>query len=166
VKHLTLALILLLPSIPFAKADACRDLYQLTDDTLAVGPGVAVPAEGAVPAHCRVRGVIGRGIRFEVRMPVRGWNRRFLFEGTGSFAGYLADTTRGLADGYAVSTTDTGHQGAGAYEFLLQPQAFLDYAFRGIHLATTVTNRVVSTYYGKSPASPTSKDAQMAVARH
>ena len=50
-------------------ANSCRDLYRLTDVHHAIEPGISVAATEALPAHCRVRGVINRAIRFEVTMP-------------------------------------------------------------------------------------------------
>ena len=58
-------------------ADHCHKLYRLTDVSHAVEPGIPVPATGALPAHCRVRGVINRAIRFEVTLP-EDWNGRLM----------------------------------------------------------------------------------------
>ena len=39
------------------------------------------------PAHCKVRGVVNRAIRFEVRLPMAGWNGRMMFTAVGGSAG-------------------------------------------------------------------------------
>ena len=49
--------------------DACRKLYRLTDISHAIEPGVFVAATDTLAAHCRVRGVVNRAIRFEVTLP-------------------------------------------------------------------------------------------------
>lgn len=140
--------ILLAMCVAGAQADECFDLYQLTDYQHAVEPGIIVAGTDTVPRHCVVRGVINRAIKFEVRMPVDGWNERFLMLGTGGSSGFLADTTAGLGQGFAVSSTDTGHQGIGL-EFASQPEAALDYAFRGVHLAALTSKKVIQRFYGK-----------------
>ena len=91
----------------------CFDMYQLSNHERAVEPGIVIPAVDEVPEHCVVRGVINRAIRFEVRMPTRGWTGRFLMEGTGGDPGYIADTSTELHRGFAIASTDTGHVGSG-----------------------------------------------------
>ncbi|MCZ0945284.1 MAG: hypothetical protein OXJ53_19695, partial [Gammaproteobacteria bacterium] len=44
----------------------CHKLYRLTDVSHAVEPGIPVAASEELPAHCKVRGVVNRAIRFEV----------------------------------------------------------------------------------------------------
>ena len=70
---------------------------------------------------CRVIGVSkptgDSHITFEVWVPVKGWNGKFLSAGEGGFAGVLAYTRGGLDGaldeflrrGYATASTDTGH---------------------------------------------------------
>ena len=82
----------------------------------------------AAPAHCRVDGVIdertGRdgkpyAIGFAVALPAN-WNGRFLFQGGGGLngsvqppiGGQYAGEQSALARGFAVASTDSGHQGA------------------------------------------------------
>ena len=134
--------ILLTMTLTGARADACFDLYQLTDYQHAVEPGIEVDAAGNVPRHCVVRGVINRAIRFEVRLPLENWNGHFLMLGTGGSSGVIADTRGVLAMGFAASSTDTGHQGIGL-EFAEQPEAALDYAFRGVHLVALTSKKIV-----------------------
>ena len=131
-----------------AQMQACFNLYQLTDYEHAVEPGIEIDASDSLPQHCVVRGVINRAINFEVRLPMVGWNGRFLMLGTGGSSGYVADTRAGLAQGFAVSSTDTGHQGVDL-AFGQHPEARLDYAFRGVHLAARSSKKVIERFYGK-----------------
>ena len=71
-------------SLPvFAAGDSpqqrCDSIYKLSDASNAIEPGVLIPAAGETPEHCRVRGVIDGSIRFELSMPIEGWQGRFLF---------------------------------------------------------------------------------------
>jgi hypothetical protein len=127
---------------------SCRQLYRLTDISYAVEPGMLVPATDTTPAHCRVRGVINRAIRVEVTMPVTDWNGRMMFSTVGGGAGMLGDTSSLLARGFAMATTDTGHE-IEDLNYLRQPEALIDYAYRGVHLATQFAKKMITRYYGR-----------------
>jgi feruloyl esterase len=84
------------------------------------------PAGPELPAHCRIDGMIDRrtgtdgktyGIRFAIALP-DSWTGQYLQQGGGVLYGSVAEP-RGaqvagnqpaLARGFAVATTDTGHQ--------------------------------------------------------
>ena len=95
--------------------------------TLPVNPNGPPSPPQHVPAHCRVDGIIdartGRdgkpyGIGFAVTLPVE-WNGRFLFQGGGGLNGSVAPPLgaafagekSALERGFAVASTDSGHQG-------------------------------------------------------
>jgi feruloyl esterase len=107
-----------------------------------------VPATGTTPAHCRVRGVINRAIRVEVTMPVADWNGRMMFSTVGGGAGMFGDTVSLLPRGFAMATTDTGHE-IDDQNYLWQPEALIDYAYRGVHLATQFAKEMITRYYGR-----------------
>ena len=144
--------LLLTPLAGYSASDQqCRNLYRLTDVSWAVEPGMVIAASDHTPAHCRLRGVVNRAIRVEVRMPVEGWNGRFMFSTVGGAAGSIGDTTSLLERGFAMASTDTGHEGQ-TMEFLMQPEAALDYAYRGVHLATLFAKAVITNYYDRDIA--------------
>src|SRR5207245_8034980 len=93
-------------------------------------PGL--PSGIMLPAYCRLDGAIDRrtgasgvtyGIGFALAMP-ENWNGRFLFQGGGGLNGSVqtplgasaAGSQPGLARGFAVVSTATGHQGQGAFD--------------------------------------------------
>ena len=80
-----------------------------------------------------------------------GWNGRLLFSAVGGSAGVIGDTSSQLGQGYAQASTDTGHEalpGEADFGFYAHPEALLDYAYRGVHLATRASKRVVAAFYG------------------
>src|SRR5262249_46670941 len=89
--------------------------------------GTAVPYKD-LPAFCRVAGVIkptsDSEIKFEVWMPVSGWNGKFQGVGNGGFAGSISYPALAgpLARGYASASTDTGHTGGDARWALGHPE--------------------------------------------
>ena len=85
-----------------AQAADCHALIEsaLPDTTILtaeLGGGDFTPPYGAplkgLPAFCRVSGILhptsDSVIRFEVWMPEKGWNHRFLGTGNGGFAGSI-----------------------------------------------------------------------------
>lgn len=131
---------------------------------------VAVPAGTTVagertPAHCLVSGRMSPRtgadgkpyhIGFEVRLP-RDWNGRLLFQGGGGNDGVIRPalgTVSGgepaLARGFAVVSTDGGHQGAGP-GFRLDPQARADHAMGAYTRSADAAKALVAAAYGRLP---------------
>jgi len=133
-----------------------------------VAPGAltlpaGVPSGAAykeLPEFCRVAGVIQPSpdshIEFEVWMPLASaWNGRYLGVGNGGFAGSITYPALAAAvkDGYAVSSTDTGHKGTvtDAQWALGHFEKITDYAYRAIHETADQSKLVIRAFYGASP---------------
>jgi hypothetical protein len=133
------------------------------------GPGGRASAM-KLPAYCRLDGVIDQrtgaagvtyGIGFALALP-ENWNGRFLLQGGGGLNGSVlpplgataAGAEPGLARGFAVGSTDTGHKGRGGFDasFMKDQQAALDFAYAAIGRFAEVAKRIVAQYYGKPPA--------------
>jgi feruloyl esterase len=99
---------------------------------------------------CRVAGQIDGDIRFEVWLPLEGWNGRFLGTGVGGNAGYLnyADMARGAEQGFAAASTDTGH-GFSDVTWVADPRRSENYAHRAEHRLAEVSKAFVATFYGQ-----------------
>ncbi len=131
-------------------------------------PGRGAPASDVkLPAYCRIDGMIDKrtgaagtiyGIGFAIALP-QNWNGRFLLQGAGGLNGSVqaasgasgAGTEPGLARGFAVASTDTGHEGRGGFDasFQQDQQASLDFAYVAIGRAAEIAKRIVAQYYGK-----------------
>lgn len=128
------------------------------------------PITVRIPAHCRVEGVIdprlGRdgkpyGIRFAINLPEQ-WNGRFLFQGGGGLNGSVGEPlgfqasgdTPALARGFAVVSTDTGHEGHGPFDasFFADQQASLDFFYQAVGAVAQVGKRIVAHYYRRGAA--------------
>jgi feruloyl esterase len=167
-----------LAATPSAGARSCKDLASLKLPKATItsaaavgagqypvprGPGADMqgpvgrgPDSAALPAFCRVQITVQPAIRIEVWMPVSGWNGKFEAVGNGGKAGtisYSAMTTA-LGQGYATSSTDTGHTGmeSDTKWAFHQPGLIADFAYRAIHEMTVQAKAVISAYYGKPPA--------------
>lgn len=156
-------------------ADACVALASLalantTLTTVYAEASAATTGRGslpALPAHCIVRGAIGRrtGVdgktyetRFELRLP-SAWSGRFFYQGGGGNDGSVNpaigrntgsfDETA-LARGFAVVSTDAGHQGGGP-EFALDPQARIDHAYASHERTASTARMLIGRFYGRRP---------------
>jgi hypothetical protein len=119
----------------------------------------AAPSFDKLPAFCRVLGVIRPSpdshIEFEVWMPVSGWNGKYHGEGNGGFAGSIqyASMSDAVLQGYATSSTDTGHQ-AGVTDArwaLGHIEKVVDFGYRAVHETAEKSKVIVRAFYG-SPA--------------
>jgi len=157
-----------------AEANAAESCAALTKFTMP-GHGLVIrqarevaasapDAKPAVPAHCRVDGVIdtrvGRdgkpyGIGFAVALPLN-WNGQFLFQGGGGlngsvsapFGAQYAGERSALTRGFAVASTDSGHQGA-VFDgsFLQDQQAALNFLYQAVPEVTVVAKQIIAQHY-------------------
>lgn len=138
-------------------ATDCAVLGALRLPDVAISAAAAVPAsdKGRVRApHCKVTGVIGTEIRFEVLLPDT-WNRRFAMGGGGGFVGSVQNQVVEVVNrGYATAGTDTGHQAPGlqAGWALDNPERQINYGFLGVHRTSEVAKAIVRAYYGSDSA--------------
>jgi feruloyl esterase len=146
---------------------ACERLASLAlpDTTItraevANGPSFTPPAGrplGEVPAFCRVAATSAPAVRFEVWLPLAGWNGKFQGVGNGANAGSISyeAMAAALRRGYAVASTDTGHATTNARDAqwaMGHPDLLVDFAYRGLHITTEHAKAVIRAYYGQ-PAS-------------
>jgi hypothetical protein len=118
--------------LPGVQLEITKATWVPTGPAPAMGPG-GMGGGISLPAHCRVDGMIDRrtgtggntyGIGFAVSLP-ETWNGRFLQQGGGGLNGNVAEPLGGvgagnqpaLLRGFAVATTDTGHQAKGGGGF-------------------------------------------------
>lgn len=151
--------------------DALRSLsipHTAIDRVEAVGAGAFKPPVpdfpfpvdySKLPEFCRVAGSIqpsaDSDIRFELWLPSSGWNGKFMQTGNGGAAGGIVygSLVEPLMRGYAVTNTDTGHQGEmGDFSWAPgHPEKYTDYAYRAVHELTVAGQAITTAYYGQAP---------------
>ncbi|NDV01824.1 tannase/feruloyl esterase family alpha/beta hydrolase [Pseudoroseicyclus tamaricis] len=106
------------------------------------------------PALCRIEARLsseeGSDIGMELWLPEpEAWNGRFVVVGNGGFAGSISHGAMAgpLAAGYAVASTDTGHEGGADASFALEEPAFFDFAYRAVHETAAASKEVIGSYY-------------------
>jgi len=117
------------------------------------------PPPSDLPAFCRVAGTAkptsDSEIKFEVWLPISGWNGKFEQVGNGGFAGTipLARMAEPLARGYATAGTDDGHAGGTDVSWAIgHPEKVIDFGYRAVHVTSAQAKAIVREFYGKEPA--------------
>jgi feruloyl esterase len=92
-------------------------------------------------------------IKIEVWLPQVGWNGKYMAVGNGAFSGAIGYSAmaNGLGRGYAVSSTDTGHEGGSASFALGHPEKVIDFGWRAVHEMTVTSKKIIAVYYGANP---------------
>jgi feruloyl esterase len=153
----------------------CAQLMKFDAPAVEFSKAEAVPATAPLPSYCLVQGTINKrigaggrqfGIGFELRLP-DSWTERFLFQGGGGMDGVVRPATGAvpisgstavpaLARGFAVATTDSGHQGQGGpfaapadSSFGVDQQARVDQAYGGFIAVTELARQMIASYYGR-----------------
>ena len=175
------AAVLALQITGFAQTNSkCQDISKLKSPGVnleftraaAVPAGRAAGARGAagpmLPAHCRVDGIMDRrtgtdgktyGIRFAIALP-DNWTGQYLQQGGGGLNGTVGEPTGAqaagdqpaLVRGFAVATTDTGHQSSGGGfdgSFMQDQQAALDFEYIANGRVAVLAKQIIESYYGK-----------------
>jgi len=105
--------------------------------------------------YCYVRGLISPAIHYHVQLPLpSNWNERFLNWGDGGKDGDLDFADRRVAQGYAVSNSNMGHDSGsepGASFGFHNRQAERDFGYRAVHLTVNAAKTLIRAYYGKAP---------------
>jgi len=135
----------------------------------AVAAGTVSVGGNPTPAHCLVTGqmfqrtsaVDGQNyaIGFEMRLP-NAWNGRFFYQANGGTDGSVVTATgpagpaaidSALNQGFAVISSDAGHNASQNATFGVDPQARLDYGYQAVGKLTPMAKSVIQTAYGKGP---------------
>jgi feruloyl esterase len=147
---------------------AALESFSLPTMKVAIHKAEVVAAAAGVPAHCRADGVINErvgvdgktyGIGFGIALP-DAWNNRFLFQGGGGYNGLVrpplgvaaVGATSGLARGFAVVSTDTGHKSDAVFDrsYDVDQQASIDFAHFAIGDVAVVAEQIIAAYYGRA----------------
>ena len=135
----------------------CADVPALKLPQVTIRSATLV--SGTAP-YCEVRGTIAPADTIVLRLPVEGWTQRYVQTGCGGLCGNAnidygqASGCPPVEDGTVVSaTTDMGHQGQNDGSWALDnPQAQIDFAYRGVHVTAEVAKAIITEFYGRAPA--------------
>jgi len=132
-----------------AQESVCKleSLPQLPDVAI-----TSVTQETQPALHCKVAGVIGPEIRFELLLPEK-WNGKFVFGGGGGFVGSVVNVAASLygalQSGYATVGTDTGHQAHSldASWALNNMERIVNFGHQAVHRTAVTAKALTKAYY-------------------
>ena len=87
-------------------------------------------------------------------MPAReNWNGKYQAIGGGGWVGgfSFSGMLNALQQGYATSSTDTGHKGPEAAFAVGHPEKLVDFAYRAVHDMTVKSKAIMTAFYGPAP---------------
>ena len=148
--------IIALISTEASAAQSCESLATLSLPNATITSAVVVAATSTLPANCKVNGVAtptsDSSIKFEVRLPLTGWNGKFNGIGNGGYGGSLpALAGDALARKYATAGTDMGHSAADPVWALGHPERIADWAYRANHTTAGLAKTIIKAFYGVGP---------------
>src|SRR5512143_668215 len=121
-------------------------------------PAAANPTPQMLPAYCRLLATLkpspDSDIKIEDWLPVgAAWNGKYEAVGGGGRAGVIsyAALANAVQEGYATSSTDTGHEGGNAKFAVGHPEKIVDFAYRAVHEMVVRAKAVMTAYYGRGP---------------
>lgn len=123
----------------------------------------------SMPEHCLVTGKMNERVSavdggtyyigFQMRLP-KSWNGRFFYQANGGTDGAVSNAvgalgggavTSALSKGFAVLSSDAGHQSQTTPFFGLDPQARIDYGYNAVGQLTPMAKDLIKKVYGKAP---------------
>jgi len=136
-----------------SEAQACEDLVLLVNLTITLAK--IRDNDQSDNDYCYVRGIISPAIHFHAQLPLpENWNGRFLQWGDGGKDGDLDYANHRVAEGYAVTNSNLGHDNGvepGASFAFNNRQAEIDFGYRAVHLTVMAGKRLVNEYYNRRP---------------
>jgi hypothetical protein len=128
----------------------CKEILDLDLPDLRITEAELI---GTKIRYCRVLGIIGSEIKFELRLP-ESWNSRFIMGGGGGFVGSIQNQAGSRVNqGFATVGTDTGHEGMNmeATWALNNIERQVNFGFLAVHRTAEVSKSIIANYYGSKP---------------
>jgi len=147
--------------VPAAAQDTsdqqCRALtkrdFSRTQDAPFTLTGASVMTQNVSRPFCELDGYIIPEISFKMRLPIVGWNGRFILLGSGGWANrkfdFLCDDP--LSRGYACIMGDGGHHYNDGLWMQSNPQTKIDWGYRATHVVALAGKTLVQAFYLKPP---------------
>jgi feruloyl esterase len=138
---------------PMAAQQTCESLTGLKLPHTTVTSAATVAATPAIPAHCDVKATArptgDSEIKFQVWLPISGWNGKYQQVGNGGWAGSIPAPVEALRRGFAAAGTDDGHTGGSAEWAIGHPEKLADFGYRALHETRVQSVAIIQAFYGK-----------------
>lgn len=138
------------PPVEKTPQEACDALAGKTIGDATLSSATLVAAAGEVGEHCKVAGVIGASLKFEVNLPTE-WNKKLVYAGGGGFDGAIGIppiSPSASTAGYVTVQSNGGHEDPSGAVFLNNPEAQERFGSMSIHIVLTAVKLIVQERYG------------------
>ncbi len=137
-------------------------LVTIPGNPTSIDTATDVAASGSNPEYCDIKGMIAPQTHFEMKLPDKTWQGRYLQNGCGGYCGAVSaqsfpqpcDTE--LGGDFAMATDDEGHTsdsgigGAGLFAFNSQDLR-QEYGYESEHSLAVVAKAIIKDFYGVGP---------------
>lgn len=164
------------PATAAEMQSSCEDILNFKYDKTVISSaelqkaGTIKVGNNPIPAHCLVTGYMEQRVSpvdgqsyqigFEMRLPIQ-WNGRFLYQGNGGTDGNIVSAvgnigsggpiSNALYTGFAVISSDAGHNASQNPLFGIDPEARINYGYGATEKLTPMAKSLIKFSYGKYP---------------
>ncbi|MDI3290475.1 tannase/feruloyl esterase family alpha/beta hydrolase [Polyangium sp. 15x6] len=134
--------------------EACAALSGKTIGGAKLSDPTLVAAANEIGEHCKVTGLLGTSLRFELYLPTE-WNKKLYYLGGGGFDGSIPAVSLRPWDasgGYVTVASNGGHDDPMGAVFLNNPEVQKDFGYLQIHKVLGAVQEIVQERYGEQPA--------------
>jgi Tannase and feruloyl esterase len=138
---------------------AQHDFGGVPDAPTSIQSATVVATTSTTPEYCDVKGYISPQTQFELKLPTRTYQGRYLQVGCGGFCGSVSPTTFPSCDAqlggdFAIATDNQGHMAASAADgvwALDDLQLRIEFGFLSEHAMAQSAKAIIATFYGQQP---------------
>ena len=134
------------------------DFQDIPEAPTRITAATVVAATATQPEYCDVRGYVQSQIKFQLKLPTKTWQGRYLQFGCGGFCGTITPTTfpacrTELGGDFAIASTNDGHDAAGTDALWAgqTEQPRIDFGYRAVHVVAVAAKAIQAAYYGRAP---------------
>lgn len=153
------------PTIPArmscAALAADPSFVTIPGNPTAIASAALVAASGGEPEYCDVKGMIAPQTHFEMYLPTKTWQGRYLQNGCGGYCGVVSSQSFPSCDAtlggdFAMATDDEGHAtsgglgGAGLFAFNSE-KLRREYGYESEQSLYIVARAIITAFYGRPP---------------
>jgi hypothetical protein len=149
----------IIPPVIACAALAQHDFGGVPDAPTSILSASEVAATSTAPEYCDVKGYISPQTQFELKLPTKTYQGRYLQDGCGGFCGLVSPTTFPTCDAqlggdFAIATDNQGHMAASGVDgvwALDDLQLRLEFGFLSEHAMAQAAKAIIATFYGQPP---------------